>query len=83
MIRDAFGNRIILRDKLAYCNLTIYNQVYTLPHTWSNPFNIDKATQIILGINFIRQQLGGIIVQRKLVTIFKKLNVLLCTTPFI
>lgn len=71
-----------MTEKLAYCTLTLNNQIYTLLDTWLKSFNQDKATKFILGINFIRQQSGRIIIQRDLVTIFKKSDVI-CTTPIL
>lgn len=82
MIRDIFGNWFILTYKLVDFTIIINNQTYTLPLTWIKPFNKDKATQFIIGMSFIRNQSGGLIVQGDLVTIFEKADVI-CRTPFI
>ena len=62
MVRDAFVNQIILSEKLTDCTISINNQKYTLPLTWVKPFNKEKTTQFILGMNFIKNQSGGLIV---------------------
>lgn len=82
MIRDIFGNWFILTYKLVDFTIIINNQTYTLPLTWIKPFNKDKATQFIIGMSFIRNQLGGLIVQGDLITIFEKADAI-CRTPFI
>ena len=44
MVRDAFGNQIILTEKLVGCIIGMNNQKYTLPFSWVKPFNKDKVT---------------------------------------
>ena len=56
MVRDVFGNQILLSEKLIDCTICINNQKYTLPLTWVKPFNREKTTQFILGMNFIKNQ---------------------------
>ena len=56
MVRDAFGHQIILTEKLVDCIIRMNNKKYTLPLTWVKPFNKDKVTQFILGMNFIRSE---------------------------
>ena len=82
MVRDAFGNQIILSEKLINCTISINNQKYNLPLTWVKPFNKEKTTQFILGMNFIKNQFGGLIVQGDIVTIFKRAD-MIYTTPFV
>ena len=72
MVRDAFGNRIILIEKLiGYIN-GMNNEKYTLPLIWIKPFNKTKVTQFTLRMSLIRNQYGGLIVQGDMVTIFKR-----------
>ena len=71
MVRNTFGNKMILEEKLVDCTISMNNKNYTLPFTWIKPFNKDKITQFLLWMSFIRNKSEGLMVQGDMVTVFK------------
>ena len=51
MVRDAFGNRIIITKILIDCTIGMNNKKYRLSLTLFKPFSKDKVIQFILGIS--------------------------------
>lgn len=68
------GSPIELKKKLTKCHIKLKYNKYIMPLTWvTKPLNSNNIKErLVLGMNFITSELGGIIVRNKSVMIFKK-----------
>ena len=81
-VRDSVGNIRILKEILEEACIRFNSQKYPLPITWVDSVENNDSTKIIIGMNFIRNLQGGIMIVGNRVTIFKKADSFL-STPYI